>query len=788
MPSTKATQHVLLKKKSTKNHLPLPVHTRGDQDARVEMNQHRDRAGSTGGVLLMLSVYSLCWYFTSSQNAVATQEVIQSYKEEHKSSTDNQHHLKNMFTLMTCLTASQLCVGFGVVHLIAFILRYGVCTASRSVPEMLEPLQDFNKKWFTLGLLHFFGTLFTNLGVSYGSACVVQVVKLLEPVQTLLLLFLVDKFGSSVHHIMTITTKQIIGVLFILLGTSLLLWNGTSEKGGNTHAILFAILSGFSLSSRNVLQKVWKHRNVTPTKLHTNTSSTVYLPTGLKSFSKITAHAMMPSLVFFLLGFCFGPSHQWRVVCWILSSSGKSGFQAIVFHGIYNIASLSVLHLVSAQTHSLLNVGKRIFNVVFASLVFHQPIELRGLLGISLALIGGYIYSKGNPSITSLSYSCCLRMNVCVGQMMMLLVILMILSNGYVHHTRNLFVLSSLNLRQDIGFNLFDVEWPLTAPVLKTGCKVMFRNKQLSVCYITPYRNFGDELGPPIVKRILELHFQCSADDLSVFDLKDIYQGGGDYGFLNRTGSKLDTCLMAVGSLWRMVKSNDHLWGTGVAYNGTVQDRCQPKPRHLFRKVENITVYSSRGPLSAEQIRKYCEPYKNAGLPTIEGAGDAGFLVPFLFPELDLNNIKTNKGDKKKICFVPHKKDEKNNAWKSHQLNSTPKLLKVNRGWVNMTQSLQSCDVVISSSLHGIILAEAMGIPSKRMRLSANPGDFKFSDFYMSFRGTEPESLAKIDSASINAIPKSLSYSERDTYAKRVIKTFPLHLFHAVETNPDNKY
>lgn len=296
----------------------------------------------------------------------------------------------------------------------------------------------------------------------------------------------------------------------------------------------------------------------------------------------------------------------------------------------------------------------------------------------------------------------------------------------------------------------------------------------MSLCHITPWPNFGDELGPPIVKRILELHFQCSAADLDVFNLKRIYRGGGDYGFLNRTGSDLETCLMTVGSLWRMVKSGDHIWGTGVAYDGTVQKRC--KKARDPNMVKNVTVYSSRGPLSAGQVQKHCSPNMDAESKAIESAGDAGFLVPFIFPELRVKKAT----DEKKRCVIPHKRDEGNSAWHKDQELPT-EVLNVGIGWVNMTLRMQSCDEIISSSLHGIILSEALGIASRRLRLSKEPGDFKFSDFYMSFRGEEPETAKSMETALNGALPP-LSYNEREAYAKQVLKTFPLHLFHTVET------
>ena len=131
-----------------------------------------------------------------------------------------------------------------------------------------------------------------------------------------------------------------------------------------------------------------------------------------------------------------------------------------------------------------------------------------------------------------------------------------------------------------------------------------------------------------------------------------IYSGNGDFGFLNRTGSGLKRCLLTVGSLWRMVKSGDHIWGTGQAYSGIIEKRCN-KTMPGIEMVKNITVYSSRGPLSAKSIKSNCQLSHKSEPSSIEGAGDAGFLVPFLFPEMKMTGYRANNS----LCLIPHKKD-----------------------------------------------------------------------------------------------------------------------------------
>ena len=87
---------------------------------------------------------------------------------------------------------------------------------------------------------------------------------------------------------------------------------------------------------------------------------------------------------------------------------------------------------------------------------------------------------------------------------------------GYFHFTFSHQIVISSNTRR--YFNLDYPVWPVDAPIMRQ-CKVSFKDKDMQLCHIHPWTNFGDELGPPIVKRILELHFGCSAEELKVFDL-----------------------------------------------------------------------------------------------------------------------------------------------------------------------------------------------------------------------------------------------------------------------------
>ena len=78
------------------------------------------------------------------------------------------------------------------------------------------------------------------------------------------------------------------------------------------------------------------------------------------------------------------------------------GFQAIGFHGLYNLASISVLSFISAPSHSLLNVGKRISNVIVATIAFKEKIGEEGVIGLVIAFIGEITYYVDHQSKVSI--------------------------------------------------------------------------------------------------------------------------------------------------------------------------------------------------------------------------------------------------------------------------------------------------------------------------------------------------------------------------------------------------
>lgn len=92
-------------------------------------------------------------------------------------------------------------------------------------------------------------------------------------------------------------------------------------------------------------------------------------------------------------------------------------------------------------------------------------------------------------------------------------------------------------------------------------------------------------------------------------------------------------------------------------------------------------------------------------------------------------------------------------------------------------KEVQSCACVVSSSLHGLIVSDAFGVPNRRIIFSANlRSTLKFADYYSAFGLDEP---VPIDASKLcgNEAPEDLvgDYRPRDveTLCAGLIRAFP---------------
>lgn len=379
--------------------LPLPpVH-------RTSMKEGQQTKTSLS-LLLLITTFTIGWYYASSKNAIATQQLVQAYQ-----SYGYANKPTNLAT-MAVLTSLQILVGLCISFLLNLLSKGYTYThhhtsAKTTITNCTN--KHLSKQLLVVGSLHFLGCLCTNMSFSYGSAVLVQAIKLLEPIETLFFVALVNVF--YLHRPHGITATRAMAVLLVVLGASLLLLQKGISASINPFSVAFAFISGIIMASRNVVQKS-RTKNAVGGQLVSNKENTradkqddwlSAASNGLNGFVQINAIAAIPACISLVLaevshwhsaGMDMDMDTDTHICSWIWNSADACGIHAVLFHGLYNIASISVLSLISAQTHSLLNVGKRIMNVAMASIAFGVQLENSGIFGLLIAAIGGLVYSR----------------------------------------------------------------------------------------------------------------------------------------------------------------------------------------------------------------------------------------------------------------------------------------------------------------------------------------------------------------------------------------------------------
>ncbi len=213
--------------------------------------------------------------------------------------------------------------------------------------------------------------------------------------------------------------------------------------------------------------------------------------------------------------------------------------------------------------------------------------------------------------------------------------------------------------------------------------------------------NFGDSISPVIVRHLSG---------------KDVAYANINACDVAAIGSLLDKIIAREWKrLLRLRFDKIRIWGTGSF-----------APDTLLQGRDRLAIAAVRGNLTRDAMK----------LDDSVALGDPGLLVGSL-------DIKAEK--KYRWGIIPHVIDRKvdviqdmhKNAGRSCIIDlADPDVLAV-------AGKIRACDFIISSSLHGLITADAFGIPNVWMRVSENVygGNWKFLDYFSTVGRTETEPL-----------------------------------------------
>lgn len=234
-----------------------------------------------------------------------------------------------------------------------------------------------------------------------------------------------------------------------------------------------------------------------------------------------------------------------------------------------------------------------------------------------------------------------------------------------------------------------------------------------------PVNNFGDLLGPLIVTELLRRN-----------------------GIVN-LGPRAERRLVTVGSIMGIAQDNDVVWGTGV--NG--------KSLHKPLPASVLDIRAVRGPLTRATMLE-----RGFEVPAVYG--DPALLLGVLWDRAHFRGATPAR----EVSIIPNLNDV--DAYRSIPGVISPKLeLK------QVLAAIASSDFVTGSSLHAIVVAEALGIPARLVTSGIEPS-FKYEDYY---RGTGRETFEP--AGSVNEALRSGGEPLPNWNSGPLIEAFPFDLW-----------
>lgn len=169
--------------------------------------------------------------------------------------------------------------------------------------------------------------------------------------------------------------------------------------------------------------------------------------------------------------------------------------------------------------------------------------------------------------------------------------------------------------------------------------------------------------------------------------------------------------VLGVGSVIHNLQDGDVVWGTGALRNTPVE----PRP--------TARILAVRGPLTRKLL--------HADVPEIYG--DPALLLPRYYDQAQEKVYD--------VGVVPHYVD---NPFMRLPQDPSILIIDVQADWRQVVDGIRKCWSIVSSSLHGLIVAEAYGIPATWVSAGdrVRGGSFKFHDYYLA-TGREPPAAVR---------------------------------------------
>jgi pyruvyltransferase len=253
--------------------------------------------------------------------------------------------------------------------------------------------------------------------------------------------------------------------------------------------------------------------------------------------------------------------------------------------------------------------------------------------------------------------------------------------------------------------------------------KLVLDNGAIPLTWWTNTPNFGDLLSPYLVKKMTSLPVRLVGPKASGMQrLNPLVQEKFSY--------------LAIGSIISRANSKSVVWGSGAFGTETKKDLSK-----------HATYLAVRGPLTRNLLRIH-------GINCPAVYGDPALLIPRVF------NPAVEK--KYKVGVILRWAEKQ---WNSVSVNDDVKKIYLGTDDIEGTlQQILQCENIVSSSLHGIILADAYGIPSAWLSSETPKGlEFKFYDYFLSVNKVQQPQMIDFSVSQLTSadIARQLVFNEK---------------------------
>lgn len=235
--------------------------------------------------------------------------------------------------------------------------------------------------------------------------------------------------------------------------------------------------------------------------------------------------------------------------------------------------------------------------------------------------------------------------------------------------------------------------------------------------------NFGDMISPIVVASILD-----------------------KYNVDSNVCIKKTAHLYAIGSIIAQGFSDATIWGSGFLFDPG--DSIETKIK--YKMIRKLDIRAVRGPRTKAV-------FDRLGVKCPTSYGDPAILMPLLY------RPKVEK--KRSYRVVLHFR---------HEIECDDYLSILTNDYKQFIDDLCSSSLVISGSLHGIILAEAYGIPAVFLQDRPNVYMFKYQDWYES-TGRPDFPIARTIEEALHTCPPQLP--DLREMQNHLLETFPIDLW-----------